>query len=144
MNYMIFQRKNNNLIRIQKNIYYFNYQAAEPFSFERFSFTSKLLLDSWFPICVFHFLYFRIPRIVLSMWGQWDVKQIWPNFWSYYKNIGPTLFNNILDLNPSIKWGQLHIIQLKKSFFFIWVILYSIIWTFNTCLIIYGNAIFYF
>jgi len=45
MNYMISQRKNNNLIRIQKDIV-FKYQADEPFSFERFSFTSKLLLDS--------------------------------------------------------------------------------------------------
>jgi len=23
-------------------------------------------------------------RELISLWGQWDVKQIWPNFWSRF------------------------------------------------------------
>ena len=51
MNYMIFQRKNNNLICIQK-IYYFNYQAAEPFSFRR-----SPLIRNYYWILDFQYLF---------------------------------------------------------------------------------------
>ena len=75
MNYMIFQRKNNNLIRIQKKYTILIIKQLSPFV----SGGSPLLRNYYWILdfnIYFHFVYLRIPKIVLSMWGQWDVKQI--------------------------------------------------------------------
>ena len=77
MNYMIFQRKNNKLIHIQKDICAILIMKQSPLV-PRGSTLLQIGFDSFISnICFhFHFLYFRIPKIVLSMWGPWNVKQI--------------------------------------------------------------------